>query len=454
MQCSINCAEHGRSGKSRIAGATADSACHGCVVAAVREPIPDQPGWIGYVGYEVGRHDRAFARPLQWATLAAGPSPGVLRRPQSSRCADAAMVAAQLDFGSDRATPRPTSCGPGPDAARPLGAAAAQPQIPTRTRIPSAGSRVPPCRSNFTPDDYRAGRRRCIEYIAAGDIFQVNLSQRFRVDDAPPPAGHLPRPAPPQPGLVRGLPGLRSRAGQPHRAIAVQLAGAVPPRARAARASPGRSRAPARACGEPAADAAAAADLLASPKDNAELAMIVDLLRNDLGRVCRYGSVRVSEAAPPGDAPDRLPPGRHGRRARCARASARPHLLRATFPGGSITGAPKIRAMEIIDELEPTARGVYTGCIGIVGVDGDGRVEHRHPHHRLRRAGRLRPGRRRHRRRLQTRARVRRDARQGPRPHRRSPGRHRPVNSEIADQYDPSSAGYCGALPSSTAITS
>jgi len=112
------------------------------------------------------------------------------------------------------------------------------------------------------------------------------------------------------------------------------------------------------------------AQLLASEKDRAELNMIVDLERNDLGRVCRYGKVSVT------------------RHARCE-SYARVHhlvstvegviredcdvadLLVATFPGGSITGAPKIRSMEIIDELEPTVRNVYTGSIGYIGFDGD-----------------------------------------------------------------------------------
>jgi para-aminobenzoate synthetase component 1 len=109
--------------------------------------------------------------------------------------------------------------------------------------------------------------------------------------------------------------------------------------------------------------------LLSSIKDQAELIMIVDLERNDIGRVCAYGTVRVpepivleeyatvfhlvstvcGELAPGKDAVD---------------------LLKATFPGGSITGAPKIRSMEIIEELEPVRRGVYTGSIGYIGFDG------------------------------------------------------------------------------------
>ena len=113
----------------------------------------------------------------------------------------------------------------------------------------------------------------------------------------------------------------------------------------------------------------AARALLASPKDNAELAMIVDLLRNDLGRVCRYGTIRVTDPCALETHPTvfHLVGTVEGRL--CAGIGPA-ELLKATFPGGSITGAPKIRAMEIIDELEPVARGVYTGCIGIIGADG------------------------------------------------------------------------------------
>jgi len=122
--------------------------------------------------------------------------------------------------------------------------------------------------------------------------------------------------------------------------------------------------------GDPAADAAAAAELVASEKDNAELAMIIDLLRNDLGRVCRFGTVRV---------PNRRELETHptvfhlvGSVVGELREGIGPaELLAATFPGGSITGAPKIRAMEIIDELEGAARGVYTGSVGWFGANGD-----------------------------------------------------------------------------------
>jgi para-aminobenzoate synthetase component 1 len=110
-------------------------------------------------------------------------------------------------------------------------------------------------------------------------------------------------------------------------------------------------------------------ELLASPKDSAELTMIVDLERNDLGRVCDYGSVVVAEHkaieayASVFHLVSTVEGTLHG-------GHDLVDLVKATFPGGSITGAPKIRAMEIIDELEPTQRSVYTGSIGYIGLDG------------------------------------------------------------------------------------
>jgi para-aminobenzoate synthetase component 1 len=121
--------------------------------------------------------------------------------------------------------------------------------------------------------------------------------------------------------------------------------------------------------GDEALDAVWSRELLESEKDHAELTMIVDLLRNDLGRVSEYRSVRVLapadlEAHPTvfhlvGTIEGRLRP-------ECTWAD----LFQATLPGGSITGAPKIRAMQIIDELEPTERSVYCGAIGYIGLDG------------------------------------------------------------------------------------
>ena len=111
-------------------------------------------------------------------------------------------------------------------------------------------------------------------------------------------------------------------------------------------------------------------ELLANPKERAEHVMLIDLARNDIGRVCEFGTVAVDDvmvieryshvmhivSGVSGTVRDGLGP---------------VDVLRATFPHGTVTGAPKIRAMEIIDELEPTQRSVYTGSIGYIGVDGN-----------------------------------------------------------------------------------
>jgi para-aminobenzoate synthetase component 1 len=117
-------------------------------------------------------------------------------------------------------------------------------------------------------------------------------------------------------------------------------------------------------------DEALIADLLNSPKDDAELSMIVDLLRNDLGRICSPGTVRVPEHK-------RLETYRNVHHlVSIVTGALRPgtspgEIIRAAFPGGSITGCPKIRSMEIIDELEPNVRHVYTGAIGYIGWHGN-----------------------------------------------------------------------------------
>jgi para-aminobenzoate synthetase component 1 len=117
-------------------------------------------------------------------------------------------------------------------------------------------------------------------------------------------------------------------------------------------------------------DAALANQLKTSTKDRAENIMIVDLERNDLGRVCHYGTVNVTELAilevfPTVFHLTSTVEGRLRKGKNCI------DLLKATFPGGSITGAPKVRAMEIIDELEPSRRSAYTGSIGYLSFNGD-----------------------------------------------------------------------------------
>jgi para-aminobenzoate synthetase component 1 len=218
-------------------------------------------------------------------------------------------------------------------------------------------------RSNFTRDEYLCAVRRAKDYIAAGDIFQVNLSQRFEsATDATPldlyAALRAANPAP----FAAYLPvdGGAILSSSPERFL--RVAG------RHVETRPIKGTRPRRA-GDDAFNERMRRELLASAKDRAELTMIVDLERNDLGRVCSYGSVRVTEPIVLEEYPTvfhlvtTVEGDLHEGRGLV-------DLLKAAFPGGSITGAPKIRAMEIIDELEPTRRSVYTGAIGYIGLDG------------------------------------------------------------------------------------
>lgn len=223
---------------------------------------------------------------------------------------------------------------------------------------------APQLRSSFSREAYAATVRKAVELIRAGDVFQVNLSQRF---EGPGPA----RPFSLYQSLRRDNPapfaafyrGSRCTilSASPERFFRLSRDGR-------AEARPIKGTRPRGSSAE--ADVAMARELLESDKDRAENLMIVDLVRNDLSRVCRPGSVGATDLF-------RL------------ESFATVHhlvstvtgtmknglgaldLLRAAFPCGSVTGAPKIRAMEIISALEPVARGPYCGAIGYVGFGGD-----------------------------------------------------------------------------------
>ena len=216
--------------------------------------------------------------------------------------------------------------------------------------------------SNFRRADYLRTLARTKEYIAAGDIFQANISQRFhtRWPASPEALFRRLREINPAPFAVYfHFPGGTVLSSSPERFVKVT--------GRHVETRPVKGTR--RRTGDDEADRRAADQLLASEKDNAELAMIVDLERNDLGRVCEYGSVRVTEPrvletyASVFHLVSTIEGTLHAKHDLVG-------LLRAMFPGGSITGAPKIRAMEIIDELEPTARNVYTGSIGYIDFSG------------------------------------------------------------------------------------
>jgi len=238
-----------------------------------------------------------------------------------------------------------------------------------RGPIPSVGppaprpNRPPEFRSGFTREQYLAAVERVREYILAGDIFQANLSQRF---EAPWPGAPWDfyrtltqvNPAPFS-AFYRGN-GFAAASASPERFLRVTAEGQVETR-------PIKGTRPRGAT--PAEDDRLAAELLASAKDRAENVMIVDLLRNDLSKVCRPGSVEVPALC----ALERHPTVHHLVSAVTGKLegdATAVDLLRAAFPGGSITGAPKVRAMEILAEVEPVARGVYCGTIGWLSVTG------------------------------------------------------------------------------------
>ncbi len=216
--------------------------------------------------------------------------------------------------------------------------------------------------SNFTREEYLAAISQTKEYIAAGDIFQANISQRFQAPLQISPWKLYLRlrqvnPAPFAAYLDYGTGHVVSAS--PEKFLEVSD-GWVQTRPIKGTRPRGRT---------PEEDERLAQELLASEKDNAELVMIVDLERNDLGRVCRFGTVRVPELM----VLESYPTVHHlvaTVTGQLAEGCDNIDLMRAVFPGGSITGAPKVRSMEIIDELEPTQRGVYTGNIGYLGFAG------------------------------------------------------------------------------------
>jgi para-aminobenzoate synthetase component 1 len=216
--------------------------------------------------------------------------------------------------------------------------------------------------SDFDRPDYLAAVWRAIEYVHAGDCFQVNLSQRLLHAVTLAPLELYGRLRERNPAPFAGYFDLGDFvlvSASPERFLRV-ADGRVETRpikgTRPRGATPEEDR---RQCD----------DLLRSAKDRAENVMIIDLLRNDLGRVCAYGSIQVPAVC-------RLESYRtvHHLVSEVT-GQLRPglgpiDLLRAAFPGGSVTGAPKVRAMEIIAELEPTARGPYCGSLGYIGFDG------------------------------------------------------------------------------------
>ena len=220
-----------------------------------------------------------------------------------------------------------------------------------------------PMSPDLSADQYRQALERIQQYIQAGDCYQVNFAQRFRAEcQGDPWAAYCAlRAACPTPfSGFQSLPdGGAVLSLSPERFVKISH-GLVETRPIKGTRPRGQTAAE---------DAANAAELLASPKDRAENLMIVDLLRNDLGRTCRIGSVRVPQLFSLESYPNvhHLVSSVTGELAADKDAL---DLIAGSFPGGSITGAPKIRAMQIIDELEPTRRGLYCGSLLYLDVRG------------------------------------------------------------------------------------
>lgn len=236
---------------------------------------------------------------------------------------------------------------------------------PEQIAVPSPPLHPPQIRSNFTRPAYEDAVQRVIDYIYAGDIFQANVSQRFRATLSPKDTPF---------DLYQRLRDINPAPFAAYLNLGeTVIASASPERFLLLRGDRVETRPikGTRPRGEtPEADRALADELLASEKDNAENVMIVDLMRNDLSRICRDHSVKTPEICIlesyatvhhlVSTVEGRLNPG-----------AGAVDLLQATIPGGSITGAPKIRAMEIIAELEPTWRGPYCGNVGYISFTGD-----------------------------------------------------------------------------------
>ncbi len=217
--------------------------------------------------------------------------------------------------------------------------------------------------SSFSKNGYIAAVKKAKEYIKAGDIYQVNLSQEFSARSTLPAIdiyARLRRLSPAHFSAYLDCGVFQILSSSPERFLQA--------RGRHVFTRPMKGTRP--RARDKLSDIRLKEELIASRKDKAELMMIVDLERNDLGKVCSYDSVRVKRLRcvesyrtvyqTTAVISGKLYPGKD-----------RIDLLRACFPGGSITGCPKIRSMQIIEELEPHRRGIYTGCLGYLSFNGN-----------------------------------------------------------------------------------
>jgi para-aminobenzoate synthetase component 1 len=312
-----------------------------------RERTPHRGGWFGWISYDAGECFEPASRAATPRALADRLWPlASFHRIESP---------VELD---DRAA-KSGGVGPASEILKAMGTR----RDPDRDRDSDPHYTLDPIDAAKNRDQYIAGVHRIIEYIRAGDAYQVNLAHRLST---------------PFSGSPRGLFADLVEAAQPwhggyFEADGYALASLSPELFLEADLHTGEVRTRPMKGTRPytdATDAAARLDLDSSAKDRAELAMIVDLMRNDLGRVCDLGSVRVEQERRIEKHASGVLQSTATVAGRLRRGTTLLDLLRATFPPGSVTGAPKIRAMQIIDELEPVRRGPYCGTMMWIGDDG------------------------------------------------------------------------------------
>ena len=320
---------------------------------------PYTVGWIGYIGYECGppleRVHYWVPRGTALPALRFALYDTVVVFDHKLGCAHvvAADWPAELAVGRPPATLRIAVCQQWLHEAANL----AVPAVPEPPR-------PLPARADWSVSQYCEAVEAALRHIEAGDIYQVNVTGGFKMESPEDPLTVYRRLRRVNPGTYGAY---LSWAGGSRAVLSGSPELFLELRGGRATTRPIKGTRP--RTGEPAVDADHCRALTSDGKEAAELNMIIDLLRNDLGRVCAPGSVRVDESA--------------GLEAwatvfhRVATITGRlqadrgwADLLRAAYPGGSITGAPKIRAMQIIDELEARPRGVYCGSVGWIGLNG------------------------------------------------------------------------------------
>ncbi len=343
-----------------------DAHAHGQQPPIGQQPVPFLGGWIGCLSYDLGR----VIEPA--AGLPAGPPRATDDRhwPGMQWCRCPAAYVHNRVSGQWWVVGEPGV-------------------LPPVRLLEAAVGDAPPAfelgglRSTTGRDAFEDQVRRVIDYIHAGDAFQVNLAHRLTGSFCGSTRAlflELARQAAPWYGAyietdddaASDGPKDNGRRGGGDRRAVVSMSPEL-----LAELDPVTRRVSTRPMKGTRRGHAAPAELLASPKDSAELNMIIDLMRNDLGRVCEYRTVRVDEArvierhgGAPSNGDAGLLQGVATVSGRLRPGAGLADLLRAAFPGGSITGAPKIRAMQIIDELEPVARGPYCGGVGFVSDHG------------------------------------------------------------------------------------